>query len=116
MSAKIEPSEKQIQTAVINHWKMFGNPDTLVAAIPNAGALGQPGLTKGLSDLLVIGGNVRVGFIELKRKGGKTSDAQREFLQLLDRRDVANAITWGRDEPIAILEDWGIVKPQARAS
>jgi VRR-NUC domain len=110
-----EPTEKQIQAAVIQHWKLCGNPNTLVAAIPNAGALGQPGLTKGLSDLLVIGGNVGVGFIELKTPKGRLSAAQKEFLQLLTRCGIKGAVTFDRDTPIALLEHWGIVK-QARTA
>ena len=52
------PRESDIQSAVLEHWKTLGRPMTLVAAIPNAGAMGQPGLTCGLPDLLVMGPDI----------------------------------------------------------
>ena len=105
-----QPSEAAIQTAVLQHWRIFGVPGSLVAAIPNANAHGQSGLTTGLYDLLVIGGSVRIGFIELKRIGGRTSQAQRDFADILSRAGIRHAIAFGRDEPITILEQWGICR------
>ncbi|MGA4550601.1 hypothetical protein [Methylorubrum aminovorans] len=105
--------ESAIQAAVVQHWETLGLPDTLVAAIPNAGALGQAGLTAGLSDLLVLGGLVRVGFIELKTSRGVESDAQATFRERCERLGIPCVLTRGRDEPIAVLEQWRIVRPQA---
>ena len=104
--------ESQIQRAVIDHWRKLGEPDTLVAAIPNAGALGQAGLTAGLFDLLCIGPYVpgRLGFIELKTDTGKTSEAQEAFKALLIHHDISYAIARGREQPIQVLEMWGLVK------
>lgn len=109
-------SEKSIQRAVIQHWKTFGLPDTLVAAIPNAAAFGQSGLTKGLFDLLAIGPYVpmRVGFIELKTEEGKMSPAQEAFKKLLLHHDISYAVTFGRDQPIDVLEMWNLVKRRAK--
>lgn len=113
------PIEKAVQTAVIHHWRMLGLPDTLVAAIPNAGALGQPGLTCGLGDLLVIAPSLpgRVGFIELKREErSPISDAQLDFGRLCLKLGVPYALCRGRDEPIKVLEDWGAVRRQRAAA
>lgn len=104
--------ESAIQAAVVQHWETLGLPDTLVAAIPNAGALGQAGLTAGLSDLLVLGGLVRVGFLELKTARGVESGAQVTFRERCERLGVPCVLTRGRDEPIAVLERWGIVRRQ----
>lgn len=104
--------ESAIQAAVVQHWRMFGLPHTLVAAIPNANAAGQAGLTKGLADLLIIGGNVRIAFLELKTRTGRLSLEQKLFRQVCGFASIAFADTYGRDEPIAILESWGIVKRQ----
>lgn len=105
------PYEAQIQQSVIEHWQWFKKSGTLVAAIPNAGAAGQPGLTEGLADLLVMGPMIKVGFIELKRTNRSvTSDAQLEFEALCRELGVAYARTTGRDEPIEVLERWKIVK------
>ena len=110
------PIEKAIQTSVVQHWKLLGFPDTLVAAIPNAGALGQPGLTCGLGDLLVLAPSLpgHVGFLELKRdKHSPISDAQLDFGALCAKLGVPYALCVGRDEPIRILEHWGVVRRAA---
>ena len=113
-----EPSENAIQTAVLSHWAAFGVPGSLVAAVPNKHAMGQPGLTAGLFDLLVLSPALgdKTGWLELKTRSGKLSEAQREIELLLIRRNIPFAITYGRDEPIRVLEHWGAVKPRARAA
>ena len=108
-------TEKQIQAAVIAHWKRLGIPGTLVAAIPNARAFGQAGLTQGLFDLLVIG-NERVHFLELKTDKGKVSPYQLAFQALLIANGIPYAVTYGREQPIRVLEDWGICRREARAA
>jgi hypothetical protein len=111
------PIEKAIQAAIVHHWRMLGFPDTLVAAIPNAGAMGQPGLTCGLGDLLVVSPSLPpgcVGFIELKREEhSPVSNAQRDFGRLCMKLGVPYALCVGRDEPIRLLEHWGVVRTAA---
>jgi hypothetical protein len=110
------PSEKAIQTAILSHWRVLSQPDTLVACLPNAMAHGQPGLTKGLPDLIVLGPGVpgRVGFVELKRDEASTvSAAQHDFAALCNELGVAHAFCVGRDEPIAILEAWDVIRRAA---
>ena len=107
-------SEKQIQSAVLAHWRSLAMPGTLVAAVPNAGALGQPGLHRGLFDLIVIGGPFlrdRTGWIELKTAKGRVSDHQITFGNICQLSGVPHAITFGRDEPIRVLERWQVVRP-----
>jgi hypothetical protein len=108
----VKMRESDIQSAVCQHWRMFGLPHTLVAAIPNEAAKGQAGLTKGLPDLLVIGGRVRIGFMELKTATGRLSLEQKTFRALCSFVSIPFVDTYGRDEPIAILESWGVVRPQ----
>jgi hypothetical protein len=110
------PIEKAVQAAVIDHWRTLGLPDTLVAAIPNAGALGQPGLTSGLGDLLILAPSLPggVGFLELKRdKRSPVSVPQLSFGALCRLLGVPYALCIGRDEPIRILEAWGVVRKAA---
>jgi VRR-NUC domain/Helix-turn-helix domain len=113
-----EPSEDQITAAVIEHWKAFGVPGSLVASIPNKRAFGQAGLTRGLPDLLVLSPQLGrfTGYIEQKRKrGGRLSDAQIDIGKLMVERGVPYAVCRGRDEPIKILEAWGAVRPAKAA-
>jgi hypothetical protein len=113
-----EPSEKAIQTACLGLWRACGVKGSLVAAVPNAGARGQPGLTKGLFDLIVFSSALgdKTGWLELKTKTGKLSQAQREFKIVMIARGVPYAVSYGLDEAIRVLEHWGAVRPQARAA
>jgi hypothetical protein len=117
----IGASEAAIQAAVIAHWRLFRWEGTKVAAIPNANAFGQAGLSPGLFDLLVITPRLPVGFIELKRESLRSrglaalSKSQREFYALLMERKIPAAVCFGRDEPIDVLEEWGAVRRGRRA-
>jgi hypothetical protein len=109
------PTEAQIQSAVIAHWRQFGVPGSLVAAIPNGNAHGQAGLTKGLPDLLVVSPKLggATGFMELKTEQGRLSIFQTEIGSLMKGNGIPWTVTYGRDEPIDVLELWGAVKPRA---
>lgn len=112
-------TEKQIQAAVLSHWRSFAVPGTLVAAVPNAGAMGQPGLHRGLFDLVVMGGPFlggKTGWLELKTATGELSDHQKTFKDICIHAGVPYAVAHGRDEPIRVLEEWGVVRPVARAA
>ena len=102
--------ESAIHKAVIDHWKALGLPGTLVATIPNMKAHGQYGLTKGLPDLMVLSPELPVGFIELKAEKGRLSPDQEAFGNLCFATEIPFAVTYGRDEPIRILEHWGVVR------
>lgn len=106
------PSEKAITAAVLQHWKAVGRRGTLVASIPNQWAHGQAGLTPGMPDLIVFGPDIPrgcVGFIELKTDDGVCSPSQIEFRALCKRLGVAHAFTFGRDQPILVLREWGVI-------
>ena len=110
------PLEKDIQAAVLEHWQLLGRPMTLVAAIPNAGAMGQPGLTCGLADLLVMGPDVpnKIAFMELKRgPHDDPTEAQLGFASLCAMLGLHCPCVRGRDEPITYLEKWNVVKRRA---
>jgi hypothetical protein len=131
-----DPLETEIQAAVYEHWQKLGRPMTLVACVPNANAHGQPGLTPGLPDLLVMGpdipGPFPFAFMELKRRRpslrskrtpSPTEAAQTDFAMRCARLGILCPTVYGRDEPIRYLEKWNIVlrqvyaeAPQAQAS
>lgn len=112
---RLAPIEREQQRAVVEHWQWLRQPDTLLACIPNAGALGQPGLTPGLADLLVMGrdlpGGMPVGFLELKRQERSViSDGQIKFAELCHTLGVPHAFAFGRDDAVRVLEAWGLVR------
>lgn len=111
----LAPLEGDIQAAVLEHWRLLGRPMTLVAAIPNAGAMGQPGLTCGLPDLIVMGPDVpgKISFMELKRrKRDEPTEDQLAFATLCARLGLYCPCVHGRDEPITYLEKWNVVRQQ----
>jgi hypothetical protein len=104
------PRESLIQQATIDYWRALGVPGSLVAAVPNARAAGQAGLTKGLFDLVVMSPT-----LELKADDGELSKDQREVRGVMIACGVPHAVAYGRDEPIKVLELWGAVRA-ARAA
>ena len=115
---RLSPTERQIQEATLQHWRALGIPGSLVAAVPNAKSHGQAGLTKGLFDLVVMSPTLgdRTGWLELKAEDGELSPAQKDFKLLMIARGCPYAVTYGRDQPIQVLTEWGAVRPQARAA
>lgn len=109
------PRESLIQAACIDHWRALGVPGSLVAAVPNANAHGQPGLTKGLFDLVVMSPTLgdRTAWLELKADDGELSDDQKKVKLIMIARGVPYAVAYGRDAPIRVLEDWGAVRRAA---
>jgi hypothetical protein len=112
------PRESLIQAACLAHWRALGVPGSLVAAVPNARAAGQAGLTKGLFDLVVMSPTLgdRTGWLELKTDDGELSDDQNKIKLIMLARGIPYAVAYGRDAPIRVLEQWGAVRPQARAA
>ena len=106
------PRESLIQQAVIDHWRALGVPGSLVAAIPNAKAHGQPGLTRGLFDLIVMSPTLgdRTGWLELKADDGELSDDQNKIKLIMIARGVPYAVAYGRDAPIQVLKHWGAIR------
>ncbi len=104
--------ESQIHKAVVAHWKALALPGTLVATIPNMGAMGQHGLTKGLPDLILIGPSLH-GYLELKTETGKLTGPQRDFQSICIARGIPFYVTYGRDQPIQLLEELGLVRRAA---
>ena len=124
MQPRRQSIEKQIQAALVDRWLLIGNPGTLLAAIPNEGAFGQPGLTKGLFDLIAIGPSIRggQGWLELKRPAdgkkpaGKLTPEQEDFRALLVARGIEHAVADSLDEAVVVLEFWGMIRRVAAGS
>lgn len=104
--------ESQIHKAVVAHWRALAMPGTFIGTIPNMGSMGQHGLTKGLPDLIVIGPKLH-GYLELKTETGKLTGPQRDFQSLCEAHGIPFFVTYGRDEPIRLLEELGIVRRAA---
>ena len=84
--------EHNLQVITINKIKEL-HPNWIVFSVPNGGKrnkfemlkLKAEGLTKGVSDLIVIAEFPKIYFIEMKASGGKVSEAQEKFSRDLAR-------------------------------
>ena len=113
MEITAAPRGKTSRTLSWRTGRTLGVHGSLVAAIPNAYAHGQPGLTAGLPDLMVLSPQLGgfTGYIELKRSPrARLSVQQRILREFLLERGVPYAVCCGRDEPIRVLEEWGAVR------
>jgi hypothetical protein len=105
-------TEKAIQAACIDHWRKLGVPGSLVAAVPNANAFGQSGLTCGLFDLVVMSPTLgpKTGWLEIKTATGKLSLDQVRLGELMLELGIPHAVCYGRDQPIEQLRWWGAIR------
>jgi hypothetical protein len=89
--------------------------DVVAIAIPNGGKrtvtagrlLRAEGMAPGAPDLLLIGRKGRMGFLEVKAPGGRLSERQRDFHDMLLGREQLIATVWSVDEAIATIKAWG---------
>jgi hypothetical protein len=103
--------ERAIQMA-IRHALMLH--DVVAIAIPNGGKrtvtagrlLRAEGMAPGAPDLLLIGRGA-MGFLEIKAPGGRLSEAQVEFHDMLRRRGQLVETVRSVDEAIATIKAWG---------
>lgn len=113
----LEPSELQIQIALVARLRLLCKPGVIFYAVPNgelrdkqvAAKLKACGVRPGVSDLVFdIAGQAPL-YLELKTRRGRQSEAQQEFqreVQAIGRRyEIANSI----DEAVRILQDYGIL-------
>ena len=108
-------TEHQIQTALFQ-WLRAVHPKVVAFAVPNAARrspsqaayLKAEGLRAGIPDVVLATprGGFAGMFLELKREGGKLSDAQRETLYLLANEGYACAIAWNLDEAIELITQY----------
>lgn len=114
---KKEPSEYEIQKAVIEYWelvsKQLGIPAFLLFHIPNEGTknpirgklLKAIGVRAGVPDLFlaVPTGSQHGLFLELKRKGGTVSEGQKKFIGYALGQGYAVQVAYSVDEAINVI-------------
>jgi hypothetical protein len=118
---ELEPSEFQLQVALIEHcrWRAYENVEFF--AVPNgevrdkrvAAKLKAQGVLPGVSDLIFEWGPPpQVLHLELKAKGRKPTKAQQQF----GERALARGHMWecvdNLDDALALLGHLGILKPE----
>lgn len=109
-------NEKQLTAALFDRYRKLGLPRTKMFANANYGAFGQVGLTRGIFDLTIHtpGPGPLVRYLELKTPNGKLSKAQDEFRIHCVELGIPCAVAFGLDEAVGVLEDWKVIRPEAR--
>ena len=87
----ISASEHIEQVRLVN-WFRDNFPDCFIFAVPNGGKRGKleairlkkEGVTRGVSDLIILRPNGKVLFLEMKQTKGKLSKEQIKFFKNLD--------------------------------
>jgi hypothetical protein len=114
----IRPTEFQIHGAVAEHLRLRAKPDVVWLHCANgerrdartAAKLKYMGVLAGAADLLLWHNGASFA-LELKRPGGRLSDAQRAFAARFADAGGHTACAEGVDEALAALEGWGLLRP-----
>ena len=94
--------ESEIQAAIVKALSRIG---FLVIHIPNQATKGRQrysGLLSGAPDLIVLG-NGRVWFMEVKAAGGRQSDAQRLVQRMIEERGFTYAVVRSVDDALNMV-------------
>jgi len=116
----VEPTEHQVQCAVIQWWALmhgrYGLPPYSLFAIPNGGArdaitgarLKQEGVRRGVPDLMLARANsIYHGlYIELKIGSNKPSSEQEEFMRYLEHAGYRTVVHWDAESAIKTIEEY----------
>lgn len=107
---------EDIESIKLYDWIRFNKLDDITFHIgnersvsPQAGAIfKRKGIKPGVSDYFI--GRAKLGYhglwIELKVKGGKVSDYQKEFLATMNREGYLSVIRWSADEAIETIKTY----------
>jgi hypothetical protein len=114
MTKAVTPAEIDIQ-ASFRARMYYAAPAVKVVAIPNAARrtrweasrAKKEGLATGFPDIMCIGPDGLVAYIEFKSAKGTVSEAQREWIDLLRRYTFPATVARSADEALAFLREAG---------
>ena len=102
-----------IKNAMMPRWRYTHLPFGEKRDPITAGRLKRMGVTPGWPDFMFVGPG-RVFWLELKRKGGALSDAQRDVMAHLMECGFGYLCTNDLQDAVATLKDLGIVRAQVQ--
>lgn len=114
-----QPSELQIQIAVVQHlrygltpgWKFWHTPNGELRDKRTAAKLKAMGTMAGVPDLVLISPTGMFYGLELKAKGRPTTDDQDKFIEHCRAMAWPIAVRDTLDGALATLIQWGALKP-----
>ena len=112
-----EPSEEMVHRTVVAHIERRAMPGVVHFHVPNGEARGRGvggklkamGTRAGVPDLLIVHRGCLYA-LELKRTGGRLSDAQRTTLAEFEAAGARTAVAYGLDEALGRLTEWGLIR------
>jgi len=110
-------SEEAIHRAVVEHLARRAPLGVVYAHVPNGeargpgvgGKLKAMGVRSGMPDLIALYAGQFYG-LELKREGGRLTEAQRKTLADLEAAGALTAVAYGLDDALGRLADWGMIR------
>ena len=110
-------SEASIQAALIEHWQQRGEPDSIVAAVPNgelrdkatAIKLQKQGVLPGFPDLIVCAKGA-ASLVEVKRLRGRLSRDLENVHAVLRRIGIPVYVVNNLDDGLELLEELGALR------
>lgn len=114
--------EFKFQAALVRHIRARLLPRVYYNALPfgeyrtkaTAGRLAAMGVRPGASDLLFLREGQAIA-LELKVKGGRQSETQKQFEAEWRAAGGIYALAFSMDEALALLEDLGLIRPDVSA-
>jgi hypothetical protein len=108
--------EEQIQCALVEHLKLYGDKRVVWFAVPNGehrskatgGRLKAMGVVAGVYDMVFFLPDGHAAVLELKSQDGRVSRAQEAFGERCEAINVMQAVAWNIDQALAILTAWGV--------
>lgn len=110
--------EQEIQIAIVK-WLKLVNVDAIWYHVPNgcwrsraeAGILKAMGVMPGVYDLVFnwrSDNGLMIGYVEVKRPGGRLSANEKLFAQLCDKYGISHEMVTDVSDMPRILDKWGI--------
>ena len=117
-----QPSENQIQTALVERFNLMGRKDAVMFHCPNggwrfkrsAGVLKAMGVLPGVSDLIFFWPERNALFLELKAAKRVMTPAQEKFAWQMKKCGFAVEWADNLDEALAILARYGLLTSTLR--
>jgi hypothetical protein len=117
-----QPSETQIQTALVERFNLMGRNDAVCFHVPNggwrfkrsAGILKAMGVLPGVSDLIFLWPERNALFLELKAAKRVMTPAQEKFAWQMKKCGFAVEWADNLDEALAILMRYGLLTKTIR--
>ncbi len=119
----VTPKEIELHMAVAHLLRKHANPAWRWTHVPSgelrdvrvATKLKRMGTQRGWPDFILVSPAGKFHALELKRLGGRLSEAQQDFQTWAAARGISHSVAENMDQVIAVLNFWGALTDGGRA-